>query len=103
MKEIMEIVEHVEEEIQDAKEYATLAAHYKGKHDALSATYLELAQQEMVHMDKLHQRAAELIMQHRKEHGEPPKEMMAVYDWEHKKHMEKAGEARALIDLVKAK
>lgn len=103
MKEIMEIVEHVEEEIHDAKEYAGLAAHYKGKNDALSSTYLELAQQEMVHMEKLHQRAAEIIMQHRKEHGEPPREMMAVYEWEHKKHMEKAGEARALIEMAKGK
>lgn len=34
-----------------------------------------------------------LIEEHRKAHGEPPKEMLAVYDYIHKKHIEKTEKA----------
>lgn len=39
-----------------------------------------------------------LIQEYRAEKGEPPKEMLAVYDYEHKKAIKKAAEIRSYIE-----
>lgn len=101
MKEIKELVEHIEEEMEDAHKYARLAGLYKGKDDGLSGLYMELAGQEMQHMDKLHSKAQEIIARFRKEKGEPPEAMMAIWEWEHGRMMDKAGKIRAMLDMAR--
>ena len=38
-------------------------------------------------MEKLHKEVADIIEEYRKEHGDPPKEMMTLYEYLHEKHM----------------
>ena len=101
MKDIELLVEHMEEEIEDAKEYAEEAMHYKAKNASLSSTFAELSAQELKHMEMLHTRAEEIITAYRKEHGEPPADMLAVWDYEHKKIIHKAAKTKAIIDMLK--
>ena len=44
----------------------------------------------------------QLIDQHRRMNGEPPAEMKAVYDYLHKKHIDKAAEVNVLRSMYKA-
>lgn len=101
MKDIRELVERMKEELEDSQTYADLAIEHKGENNGLSALYLELATQETKHMEMLHDKAVELITAHRREHGEPPAAMLAVWDYEHKKIIHKATEVRTMLEMIK--
>ena len=67
----------------------------------LSRLFYSLSVEEMEHMNKLHKAVVEIIEEYRKEHGEPPQAMMAVYDYLHEKQIEEASEAKTLQAMYK--
>ena len=85
----------ITEEIRDADKYAQLALHHKGANVPLADTFFKLSQEEMDHMNMLHDQAVRLIDAYRKDHGDPPKEMQAVYDYLHEKQMDAAAQVKA--------
>jgi rubrerythrin len=95
MKMIKMLSEMIEEELEDAENYVRHALMTKERDASLAKTFFELSQQEMEHVNKLHTEVARLIEAYRKEHGEPPAAMLAVYDYLHEKHIQKAGEIKA--------
>ena len=50
----------------------------------------------------LHTEVVKIIENYRKTKGEPPKEMMAVYDFMHKQHIDKLAEARRYLEIYKS-
>ena len=94
MKLIEKLSAMVDEEIEDAMKYAKCALEYKDECPALAKTFYELSGEEMHHMTMLHAEVARIITQYRKENGEPPTAMLAVYDYLHGKQIEKAKEVK---------
>ena len=90
MKIIQIMSERIEEELEDSEAYIKLAMEYKEEFPQIAKTFYELSLEEMRHMEMLHLQVAALIEKHRKEHGEPPAAMLAVYEYLHKKDIEKA-------------
>lgn len=101
MKIIKELEELIEEEIHDVKKYAKLAAEHKHENPALAQVFYNLSTQEEAHEAMLHNEVVKMIEAHRREHGEPPAAMMAVYDYVHKKHIDKMAEARRYQEIYK--
>ena len=101
MKIIEKIVDRIDEEIHDSKEYAMLATEVKESHPALSHVLFTISTQEDAHQAMLHEQVVKLIEQYRREHGDPPPAMMAVYDHHHRKSMAKLAEARRYQDIYK--
>ena len=87
MKIIKCLSELIEEELHDADKYIDLAMRWKTEEPDTADLFAELSAEEMGHVDKLHEEVKELIEDYRKEHGEPPKEMMVLYDYLHEKHI----------------
>jgi sulfur relay (sulfurtransferase) DsrC/TusE family protein len=102
MKLIQKIEELIDEEIHDQKNYAKMATELKESHPMLAQVLYNISTQEEGHATALHNEVVKIIEQHRKEHGEPPAAMMAVYDYLHKKHIEKAVEAKRYQDVFKS-
>ena len=101
MKLIETLSDKISEEIHDAKSYAKMALEQKDTRPDLARTLYTISLEEMDHMARLHNAVVEIIETYRKEHGEPPAAMMAVYDYLHKKQIAKAADAKALQDLFK--
>ena len=94
MKLIEKLSEMIEEEIEDAEKYAKYALKYKDTDSALAKTFYDLSTDEMRHMNLLHDEVARIISQYRKENGEPPAAMLAVYDYLHGKQIEESKEVK---------
>ena len=58
-----------------------------------------LSNEEMKHMQLLHNQVVKLIDTYRKEHGEPPEAMLAVYNYLHEKFIEEAKEVKILQQM----
>ena len=101
MKVIKILSKKIEEEICDAKDYAKMALKYKEEYPGLSRTLFNISLQEMEHMGLLHNEVAELIKKYREEHGDPPAEMLAVYNYLHEEQIEKSAEVKTLQNMYK--
>ena len=89
------------EEIEDAEHYAKCALNHKDDYPDLARLFNTLSQDEMEHMRLLHTAVATIIEDYRKEHGEPPEAMMAVYEYLHGQQIEKAAEVKNLQAMYK--
>ena len=101
MKIIEILSEKIEEEVCDAKSYIKLAIDYKEEYPELSRTLYNLSTQEMEHMNLLHNEVAEIIKRYRETKGDPPADMLAVYEYLHKKQIEKATDVKVMQNMYK--
>lgn len=101
MKLIRDLEELIEDEVCDIKKYAKMAAELKEEHSQLAQVLYTISTQEDGHQQMLHTEVVRIIENHRKKHGEPPEAMMAVYEYVHKKHIDKLAEARRYQELYR--
>ena len=101
MKIIQKLSEMIEDELEGAEEYAKCALEYKDENPTLANVFYDIANQEMRHVNMLHDQVVAIIKKHREQHGEPPAPMMAVYEYLHKKHIEEAAEVKNYLEMYK--
>ena len=94
--------ELIEDELDDACHYVDLAMKWKSDEPDTADVFYELSLAEMEHMEKLHNEVVELIEEYRKEQGEPPKEMLTLYEYLHQKHIGRATEIKVKQGMFKA-
>jgi hypothetical protein len=102
MKLIKYLEDAIEEEIEGVKGYAKKAAELKDEHPNLAQVLYNISVQEDAHQAALHNEAVKVIEDYRRNHGEPPAAMMAVYEYVHQKHIDALAEARRYQDVYKS-
>lgn len=102
MKLIRDLEEMIEDEIHDIKKYAKMAAKIKDEHPGLAQTLYNISVQEDAHHAALHNEVTKIVEEHRRTHGAPPPEMLAVYEFMHNRHIDKLAEARKYQDIYKS-
>lgn len=101
MKKIKLLMEHVEDELCDARTYAELALEYRITDQETADLFYKLSAEEMSHMNALHKNVVRLIDAYRREKGEPPADMLAVYEYLHKRAIDKAEAVGVLQGMYK--
>lgn len=101
MQLIKDLEELIEDEVHDVKKYAKMAIELKADNPQIAQVLYTISTQEEGHQQMLHGEVVKLIENHRKLHGEPPAAMLAVYDYIHKRHIEKMAEAKRYQELYR--
>ena len=96
MKIIEWLSDKIEEEINDSKCYAEKALMLKSERQKLADTLMKLSEEEMKHMTLLHNEVVDIINEYRKTNGEPPADMLAIYEYLHRKQIDKSAEVKAM-------
>ena len=94
MKIIRMLSDMIEDEIEGACEYAKKALEWRTEYPEVADMLYVLSTEEMKHITKLHTLVADIIQRYREKEGEPPATMMAVYEYLHKKHIDKVAEIK---------
>ena len=81
MKIIECLSKKIEDELHDAEAYIEDAVKWKAEVPDTAELFYQLSLEEMGHMERLHKKVAEKIAEYKNAHGEPPKEMLALYDY----------------------
>lgn len=101
MKIIQEIEDHIHDELKRSKQYIKCALKYKDENSRLGEMYYQMSVDAMTAIDKLHKMVVALIEEYRSQHGEPPVEMLAVYNYLHNKEIDKAKSIKNLQSMYK--
>lgn len=98
---IKKVSEMIQEELEDACNYAKCALKYKDDYPSLAKAFYQLSTEESEHARILHGEVVKLIESYRRDNGEPPEAMQAVYDYLHEQQIEKANKARMYQEQFK--
>lgn len=99
MKFIKKLVDHLDEEIEGAKEYAEKFVECKAKGNVARANkYKEMAQDELKHATYIHEMAVQEIEELRKIYT-PPAEMLEKWEKAHKEYVEKVAWVKQMLTL----
>lgn len=102
MQLISKLSDMIEEELNDAEKYIKCAMNHKEDHPALAAAFAKLSNEEMGHVNILHEQVNILITDYRKENGPPSEKMLVLYNYIHQKHIEKANEIKIMQALFRS-
>ena len=102
MKIIKCLSQLIEDELNDSDKYISEAFKWKQEEPDTADLFYELSLEEMGHMDKLHEEVTELIDEYRKQNGEPPKDMMILYEYLHEMHIKTATQIKVKQGMYKA-
>lgn len=90
MELIKKLAEMIDEELEGAEEYAKCALKHRETNPELAQTFYTMSAEEMQHVDRLHKQVVRIIDMYRREHGDPPAAMQAIYDYVHERQIERA-------------
>lgn len=94
MKIIEKLSDMIEEEMSDAEKYIRCAMENKEEFPNLAEAFYRLSVEEMQHMAILHEQVTQLINDYQKKNRDPPPEMMTLYNYLHKRHIDRATEIK---------
>lgn len=99
MKIIKCLCEDMENTLDVAEDDIKKAIMYKEEYPVAAKAFYTKSMMLMDSIKPQHDAVTALISEYRKEKGEPPEGMMAVYNYMHERHINKAAAIKALQDM----
>lgn len=99
MKSIKCLSEDIECVLDMAEDFAKKAIMYKLEQPNMAKTYYNQSVACMAMVKDFHNNVVTLIDAYKSEHGEPPAPMMAIYNYLHERHINKAAAIKNLQEL----
>jgi hypothetical protein len=101
MKIIKDLIEKMEDTLEEIEFYAMESHHLRAEHKALSETYAKVGEMHIEIYKMLHERAVSLINEEKQKGVAVPPEMLAIWDFSHRKLIERFNKAKYLVDEYK--
>lgn len=101
MKTILTLVEEIEEELEGAECYVSLALCYQQKDRMLADTYLAMSKEELEHANRLHDQITRLINETKSSEQTIPAGMTEIYEWQHDKMLSRKAKVKVMIESYK--
>jgi uncharacterized protein Yka (UPF0111/DUF47 family) len=101
MKIMKDIISHMSDTMNEAEDYLSEARLIKEEYPTLFNTYIKLAEEHCQHYLSLHTAVVAIINDYRRNKGEVPPTMKAIYDYEHERLMEEFEDLKKGIDRAK--
>ena len=101
MRIIQELAEMIIEETEGADHYVTRALEIREKYPKLADLLYKLSGEEMGHVTAMHDSATNMITEYKKDNGDPTADMLAVYNYIHRKQIAKAADVKAKQTMYK--
>lgn len=101
MREIKEMAEFIDDEVEGVLGYAKAAVFYKETRPTLATMYYKIASTEYQHVQMLHTEVANLIKEAENKMVDPPPEMRDKWDKQHKAAIKKMAEAKTYLAMFK--
>lgn len=98
---IQNISHDIKEKIHDADKDIRKAIDLKYEYPSLANDYYEFSVERMQEAMDLHSEVVKIIDEYRKENGEPPTTMSALWDFSHKIIMEETDDVKILQEHYK--
>lgn len=99
MKIIECLSESIEETLDAAEDSIKKAIYYKTDYPIAAKAFFTKSVVLMDNIKVQHDAAAALIEEYKKEKGEPPEGMLAIYNYMHGRHISKAVAIKSLQDM----
>ena len=97
------LMDHIDDELDDACTYAKLALEYKSTDPEMANLFYKLSGEEMSHMNALHDSVVSHIEAYKRSNGEAPAAMRAVYEHLHKRHIDRAEQVGVLQNMYRGR
>lgn len=94
MEIIKKLSKHIDSEIEDSINYAKAALKCKEDNKTLANVFYNLSIDELKHATLLHGEVVRMIEEYKKAKGEPPADMLAIYNYIHEEEIEKTQKAK---------
>lgn len=94
MEIIKQLSEQIDDELNDAHKYIKKALKVKDNYPQVADAYFRLSNEEMSHVNMLHDVVVAIINEVRQTQEVPPA-MQAVYDYLHQRQIDKAARIKA--------
>lgn len=99
MKIIKRLSKNIDCELEAAECDIMDAIMWREEHPEIAKAFFSASQTHLDIIKLFHDQVVAFIAAYRKEHGDPPADMMTLYNYEHERHIEKAAAIRNLQDL----
>lgn len=93
----------MDKKIKMARKTIEFAVKHKQDEPQIAKLFYDISVSEIQDMNAMHTEIANKIQIYRKEHGEPPAAMQAIYDWQHEKQIEEVAEIKAIQAMYTGK
>lgn len=99
MRHIQKLVEHIEDELESAKDYAESYIEHKAKGDSSTASrFKTMAEDELSHAMFFHEMAVKEIDTVSKLYA-PPAEMLEKWEHEHREYVDRVSRIKQILSL----
>ena len=100
MKILKDMIEKADDTLEEIEWYTEKAYILRMEHKAIADTYIKIAEMHVSIYNMLHERMVALINEH-KAKAEPPKEMLAIWDYEHGNLIKEFNHVKFMIEEYK--
>jgi DNA polymerase/3'-5' exonuclease PolX len=98
MKILAELIEKAEDTLEEVEFYGRQAQHLKVTDKSVADLYNKLATTHIEIYGNIHREIVNLIEEHKRTGHQPPPEMLAIWNYEHKKLIERFTKAKNIVN-----